>query len=270
MPNGASGGSVIGARLVGAAEREGLHEAVARLDHVGRTLHAELGQQRRLDAFARGVAGVQALDVGAAVDEGEQAGGGARRDAERVGDLLRRKPAQLRDRDRGAERPDRAGRMEAALAQIGRAGAREADRDLIAGDHRLDDLRAARAALVADAERGRHDGAAAMRRADAIAVVQLDAVRRGAAEEGGIEQVVALRAARHRNVAAAAHARQHRLGIGGDIARRARDHHADGVEQMPPRVVAHFVVEIGMAQAVREADDGGGRAGGRMQRVGFG
>ena len=79
------------ARLVGAAERKGLHEAVARLDHVGRALHAELGEQRRLDAFARGVARVQALDVGAAVDEGEQAGGGARRDAERVGDLLRSK-----------------------------------------------------------------------------------------------------------------------------------------------------------------------------------
>ena len=144
MPNGASGGSAIGARLVGAAEREGLHEAVARLDHVGRAVHAELGEQRGLDALARGVAGVQALDVGAAVDEGEQAGGGARRDAERVGDLLRVEAAQLGDRHRGAERADRAGRMEAALAQVGRAGAREADRDLVAGDHRLDQLRAAR------------------------------------------------------------------------------------------------------------------------------
>ena len=109
-----------------------------------------------------------------------------------------------------------------------------------------------------------------MRRADAIAVVQLDAVRRRAAEEGGIEQVVAFGAAGHRNGPAAAHRREHRLGMGGDIARRARDHHADGVEQMPPRVVAHLVVEIGMAQAVREADDGGGRARGRMQRMGFG
>ena len=118
-------------------------------------------------------------------------------------------------------------------------------------------LRAARAALVADAERGRHDRAAAMRRADAIAVVELDAVRRRAAEERGVEQVVALRAARHRDFAAAgAHAREHFLGIGRDIARRARDHHADGVEQMPPRVVAHFVGEVGVAQAARELDDG--------------
>ena len=128
-----------GPRLVGTAEREGLHEAVARLDHVRRALHAKLGQQRGLDAFARGVARVQSLDVGAAVDEREQAGGGARRDAERVGDLLRVEAAQLRDRDRRAERADRAGRMEAALAQVRRAGAREADRDLVAGDDRLDE-----------------------------------------------------------------------------------------------------------------------------------
>ena len=109
-----------------------------------------------------------------------------------------------------------------------------------------------------------------MRRADAIAVVEFDAVRSRAAEEGGIEQVVVLRAAWHRNRAAAAHRREHRLGMGGDVARRARDHHADGIEQVPPRIVAHFVVEIGMAQTVREADDGGGRARGRMQGVGFG
>ena len=43
-----------------------------------------------------------------------------------------------------------------------------------------------------------------MRRADAVAVVELDAVRGGAAEERGVEQVVALGAARHRNFAAAA------------------------------------------------------------------
>ena len=178
--------------------------------------------------------------------------------------------AQLGDRDRGAERADRAGRVEAALAQVGRAGAREADRDLVAGDHRLDQLRAADAALVADAERGRNDGAAAMRRADAVAVVELDAVRRRAAEERGVEQVVALGAARHRDRAAAAHAGQHRLGVGRDIARRARDHHADGVEQMPPRVVAHLVGEVGIAQGRSRSHDGAGRARGRMQRDGFG
>src|SRR6202008_1849024 len=96
-------------------KRESLHEAVARLDDIGRAVHAELGEERRLDALARGVARMQALDVGAAVDEGEQAGGGPCRDAERVGDLLRREATQLRHRDRGAERADRAGRVEAAL-----------------------------------------------------------------------------------------------------------------------------------------------------------
>ena len=90
MPNGTAGGSAIGARLVDAAEREGLHEAVARLDHVGRALDALLGEQRRLQAFARGVAGVQPLDVAAAVDEGEQAGRARGRDAERMGELVRR------------------------------------------------------------------------------------------------------------------------------------------------------------------------------------
>jgi hypothetical protein len=38
-------------------------------------------------------------------------------------------------------------------------------------------------------------------------VVELDAVRGGAAEEGGIEEVGAPRAARHRNMAGGAHRR---------------------------------------------------------------
>ncbi len=75
MPNGAAGGSVM-TRACAALrlEGEGLHEAVARLDHVGRAFDALLRQQRGLQALARGVAGVQALDVGAAIDEGEQPG----------------------------------------------------------------------------------------------------------------------------------------------------------------------------------------------------
>ena len=151
MPNGTAGGSAIGARLVGAAEGERLHEAVARLDHVGRAFDALLGQQRRLQAFARGVAGVQPLDVAAAVDEGEQSGRARGRDAERVGELLGVEPAQLAGRHRRAERPDRAGRMEAALAQVGRAGARRGDVGLVAGDDRLDQRRAGDPPVVADA-----------------------------------------------------------------------------------------------------------------------
>ena len=82
-------------RLVDAAERERLHEAVARLDHLRRAFDALLGEQRRLHSFARSMAGVQPLDVAAAVDEGEQAGGAGGRDAERVGALRGVEPAQL-------------------------------------------------------------------------------------------------------------------------------------------------------------------------------
>ena len=147
-----------GARLVGAAEREGLHEAVARLDHVGRAFDALLGEQRRLQAFARRVAGVQPLDVAAAVDEGEQAGGARCRNAERMAELVGGQAAQLAGRHGGAERPDRAGRMKAALAQVGRAGARERDRGLVARHDRLDQRRAAGILRVGDAERRRdHD-----------------------------------------------------------------------------------------------------------------
>ena len=60
-------------RLLGARIGKRLHEAVARFDHAGRAFNPLLGKQGRLHAFARGVTGMQALDVGAAVDEGEQA-----------------------------------------------------------------------------------------------------------------------------------------------------------------------------------------------------
>ena len=110
-----------------------------------------------------------------------------------------------------------------------------------------------------------------MHRALPEAVVELDAVRRGAAEERGIEEIGAPRAARHRNAAGRAHRRQHRLGAGRDLAAGARDHDADGVEQMPPRVVADLVGERGVAQSADEIDDRRGRAGGGMERLqGFG
>src|SRR5262245_56061293 len=98
--------------------------------------------------------------------------------------------------------------MEAALAQVRRAGAREADRDLVPGDDRFDQLCARDGALVADTERGGDNCAAAMRGADAVAVIELDAVRGRAAEKGRIEQIVALGASGHRDRAAAAHARE--------------------------------------------------------------
>src|SRR5712675_1831255 len=60
-----------------------------------------------------------------------------------------------------------------ALAPVGVAGARDRDRDLIAGDHRLDQRPAAGACPVADRKDGRHHRAAGMHRALAEAVVEL-------------------------------------------------------------------------------------------------
>src|SRR3954451_11345347 len=96
--------------------------------------------------------GVQALDVSAAVDKGEQAGRCARRDAERIGDLLSVEATQLGDCYRSAERTHRTGRMKATLAQVRRARAREADRDFVTGDNRFNQLRAGDAALIAHAQ----------------------------------------------------------------------------------------------------------------------
>src|SRR5262249_1468314 len=61
-----------GVRRLAVTEGEGLHEAVARLDHIRRSLDTQLRKQRGLQALARGVSGVEALDVGATVDESEQ------------------------------------------------------------------------------------------------------------------------------------------------------------------------------------------------------
>src|SRR2546421_736489 len=117
-----------------------------------------------------------------------------------------------------SERPNAKACMKPSRASITLGGPRQANCDFVTGDDCLDQLRAADGALVTHAERGRHHRAAAMRRADPVAVVELDAVRRRAAEESRIEQVVALGAARHRDGAAAAHTFEHFLGIGRDIA----------------------------------------------------
>ncbi len=79
-----SGARTFRVRLVGAAEGEGLHEAVARLDHVGRAFDALFREQCGLQALAGGVAGMQPLDVAAAIDEGEQPRGARGGEPERV------------------------------------------------------------------------------------------------------------------------------------------------------------------------------------------
>ena len=163
--------------------------------------------------------------------------------------------------------PTAAAGWKSALAQVGMAGAPDRDLGLVAGDHGLDQRRAGDPAVIAEREHRRHHHAARMHRALPEAVVELDAVRRGAAEESGIDQIGPPRAAGHRDAARRPHRRQHGLGAGRDLAARARDHDAHGIEQMAPRVMAHLVGERGVAQCVDEVDDGLGRADGGMKRL---
>ena len=218
---------------------------------------------------------MQALDIAAAIDEREQAGGAACRDADRVGDPWRRQAAQLGCGRGGAEHRAGAGRMEAALPQFGMAGTRNGDGRLIAGDERLDQRRAARAHFIADREHRRDHGAARMHRPLPIAVVELDAVGGGAAEKGGVEEVGAPPAARHRNAPLAAHQGKRRLGAARHVAGGACDHHPDGIEQMPPRVMANLGIERPMGQPGHErgqrrggAGTGAGGGAGRRYRRG--
>src|SRR5262249_2161035 len=68
-------------------------------------------------AVLRGAADVQRLRH--AAEAHADARSRARGDRERVRDLLRAETEQLRGRDRGAERPDRARRVEALLVVVG-------------------------------------------------------------------------------------------------------------------------------------------------------
>src|SRR5215472_4988358 len=156
--------------------------------------------------------------------------------------------------------------MKSTLAQVRMAGAADRDHGLIAGDNRLHERASIGLSVVAERQHRRHNYAARMHRALPEAVVEFDAVGGGAAEEGGIDDIAAPRAAGHRNAAGRARCRQHGLGAGGDVAARARDHHADGVEQMAPRVVAHLIGKGGVTEFADEFDDGGSRAGGGMER----
>src|SRR5215813_10947811 len=107
----------------------------------------------------------------------------------------RREPAQLAGRHRGAEHRHCAGRMEAAMAQRRMAGATNRRDGLVAGDDRLDHVLAARALGVADRQRRGDDRAAGMHRAFGVAVIELDAMRGGAAEESRVDEIGPTRAA---------------------------------------------------------------------------
>ena len=119
---------------------------------------------------------------------------------------------------------------------------------------------------MGERQQRRHHRAARMHRALPVAVVELDAVGGGAAQKGGVQEIGAPRASRHRHAAGWPHRGQHGLGAGRHIAAGARDHHPDGVHEMPPRVVAHLVAERIIAQPAHEPDQRIGCAGGAASR----
>ena len=269
MPKSVAGGSTIGRARSMRPNAKACMKPSRDFDHVRRPGDALLGKQRRLKSFARGVAGMQALDIAAAIDEGEQAGGAARGQADGVGDPRRRQSAQLGDRGRGAEHCAGAGRMKAALAQIGMAGASDGDRGLVARDHGLDQCPAAGAPLMGDGQRRRDHGAARMHRTLAVAVIKLDAMGGGAAEKRSIQHIVTLCPPRHRDGTArpVAHARKNRGSAARHVAAGAGNHYADSVEEMAPCVVPHLGVERHIGQAADEFHQRRGRAGsGRFVR----
>ena len=80
-----------------------------------------------------------------------------------------------------------------------------------------------------------------MRRTLPVAVVELDAMRRGAAEERGIEQIGATGAPGSPECGRAPARGNNLLGARCHVAAEPRDHHADGVEQMASGIVANLV-----------------------------
>src|SRR5262249_11268775 len=127
-----------------------------------RSLDALVRKERGLQPFARGMPGVQSLDIGAAIDEGEQAGRAGGGDAQGVGELDLVEAKQLAGCHRGTERADRTGRVESAPAQIAMTGTRRADGGLVAGNDSRKQRLAVGAARASDGERGRNDDAAAV------------------------------------------------------------------------------------------------------------
>src|SRR5262249_12531782 len=181
---------------------------VARLDHAGRAFDSLLCQERRLQPFAGGVAGVQPLDVAATIDESEQAARARGGKPERVGKALGGKPGELAGGRRRADHAGGGGWMESALAQLRMARAADRDHCLVAGDDRLHQRLPIAVARETERQRRRYDGAARMHRALAEAVIELDAMGGGAAEEGGIDEVGPPRAAWHGSGARWARRRQ--------------------------------------------------------------
>src|ERR1700722_2654941 len=106
-----------------------------------------------------------------------------------------------------------------------------------------------------------------MYRALAVAVVELDAMSRSAAEKGCVQQIGAPRAARHWDAAGLTHRGQHPFSAVRNVASGAANHDADGVEEMPARIMADLGVERAVGQAGDERDAGRRRARRGLQGV---
>src|SRR5262245_35738636 len=223
------------------AAGESLHEAVARLDHAGRAFDTLLCQERRLQPLTGGVAGVQPLDVAATVDEGEQAARARGGKPERVGEALGGKPGELAGGYRRAEHTDGGGGMKSTLAQLRMAGAADRDHRLIAGNDRLHQRLSSAVARATERQRRRYHDAARMHRALAEAVIELDAMRGGAAEEGGIDEVGPPRATRHWNAPGRTRRREHVFGARRNVAARACEHDSGRVVVKPAYLVTRMV-----------------------------
>jgi hypothetical protein len=112
-------------------------------------------------------------------------------DAEREGKLGRRQRKQAAARDRGAERPNDAGRMEALeLRRVQSRGA-DAEARLAARDDRSDQVAAARPLRLRHGEGGQRDGGPGMGAGAGLAqAVELEGVSEGAERQrrlAGIE-----------------------------------------------------------------------------------
>jgi hypothetical protein len=145
--------------------------------------------------------------------------------------------------------------METALAQIRMTGAADGGHGLVARHQRRDERRARRRAHLGQGKQRRHHRAARMHRALPVAIVELDAVGSGAAQEGSVQEIGAPRASRHRDAAGGPHRCQHRLGAGRDLAAGACDHHPDRVHEMPLGVVADLFAQLLEVEVAHQLDE---------------
>ncbi len=222
--------------------RIGARESAATLDDVGRPREAGLRQQRRRHPRLRRMRRLDALGVCPRVVELRDTARIAAGETERLGDAPRRIAAaeqQPSGRRRGAEADACAGRLEAAPEMRRLHAQADPDRGLVAGDHRGDDVAAARPGLLRARQRRRPACDARMQHRAHMRVVRIEARPVGHVEEGGMLRIEL--------VAAEQHLRGTRLRHHAGIMPRplrppqpcAKRCHAQKIEQQPAELVAH-------------------------------